>query len=333
MQNLCYQCCSTGQSKGHDMKFHYVTPNKGSTAAGTFVKEDGFQEYWAIVKPWGLLHRTRKCFYRTRQNPGASLLVSVLGLNCRNHVQFPSALGPLGHNLWTFYVIFAISCCLFTWSGLNASPWRNHTEKDLALLHGAQGVCEFLLSHSDLFSKVTYPKFLCGHAEARKVSGWEMSQVPLEGTGSCPLHCPVILETDNLPKEAHWTRACRQKDEGDCQDRHLEAERKQCRTEKEVELRCSFRDITEDRMDTLRGCVCDKEPDIYGPCLNSHWIEAVTGGWCVTLGTLGFLQTKPFLELESSVYCDHQHSLKLMKLECVNNKAQATANMEEGLWS
>lgn len=139
--NLCkfYQCCSIGQSKGRDMKFHCVAPKQGFWSSWHISEGRWIPEYWAMVKAWGLLHRAGKYFCRMGQNHGASPLVSILQLSCRNQVQCPPALGPLGHKLWTFYVSFAVSCCLFIWSRLKALPWRNHSQKHLALSHCVPG--------------------------------------------------------------------------------------------------------------------------------------------------------------------------------------------------
>lgn len=57
---------------------------------------------------------------------------------------------------------------------------ESHTEALSIVTLGSHIVCGFLPSCLDLFSKVTYPKFLDEHAEARKVSRREISQVPLE---------------------------------------------------------------------------------------------------------------------------------------------------------
>lgn len=207
------------------------------------------------------------------------------------------------------------------------NAWRCHS--------GLQGVDEFLLSCSDLFSKITYPEFLDGHAEARKVSGWRSARCLWKAEHRkalvpvlTPLNWPVILETDNLPKEAHWTRACGQKDEGQTPagSEKTVLNREGSRTK--MQLPWHFR-----RLHVLQEVmICNKELGIYGPSLSSRWIQAITWGWCTTLGTLGILQTKPFLESESSVYYDHQHSLQPVRVECVNSKVKATVNMEEGLW-
>lgn len=186
------------------------------------------------TRGFAALHRARKCFCRIVQNHGASPLVSVLELSCRNQVQCPPAL-----NLLYDLCCFRLSVHLVKVECLALE--ESHTEA-LGIVTLGSRVCVSFFHRVLTYSRRSHtpsswmnmlkPERYQGGRSARCLWKAEQRKARVPVLLLPPLSWPAILETDNRPKEAHPTRSCRLKDAGHSQDRHLQGVRKQCCTER-----------------------------------------------------------------------------------------------------